>query len=255
MFINLFPQSLAAHITQQWPHQQLQCIMLRLVSVEQYCKWKKNNTPSKHLLHPKEQDRLESYHLKKRRDEWLTGRICAKIAARNFLGDVNFPAKRLIITNTANGRPSLKGQIPKQLHCADISLSHGAGYGLAAVATQHCGVDVERITRNFNAIQNKFCTFKEIHYMSQHAPELTRQQCLALLWIAKEANKKALSSIKMPGFLDLQLKKLTRYNKNWTLDFIVQRYSIQQPQTISVAATLLPDAGIAVSILPTNHHA
>ncbi len=255
MFTNVFPQSLATHIAEQWPHQQLQCTMLRLISCEEYHKWEKSNTGNRHFLHPKEQKQLAGYHLKKRRDEWLTARICAKIAVNNFLSDMNFPPNQLIITNTASGRPALTGQLPKKLHHADVSLSHGAGYGLAAVGTRYCGVDIERTTRNFHAVQEKFCCSAEKHYIKQQAAKLSEQQCLALLWSAKEASKKAFSFKKMPGFLELHLTKLTKHNHTWILDLSIQENPKKQPVVISVIAALLPGISIAVATIPKNYNA
>ncbi len=255
MFTNVFPRSLVTQIIKQWPQQQLQCTMLRLISSEEYHKWEKSNTCNRHFLHSKEQKQLAGYHLKKRRDEWLTARICAKIAVNNFLSDTNFPPNQLIITNTASGRPALTGQLPKALHHADVSLSHGGGYGLAAVGTRYCGVDIERTTRNFHAVQEKFCCSAEKHYIKQQAEKLSEQQCLALLWSAKEASKKAFSFKKMPGFLELRLVRFAKCNHSWSLDFSIQENSRKQPVIISVIAALLPDVSIAVATIPENCNA
>ncbi len=255
MLTNVFPQTLATDVTQRWPKQRVCCVMLRLISADASPS-SGTVVSSKHFLHPKEHKQLGEYQLKKRRDEWLTGRICAKIAAGNFLADDTFLATQLIIATKSTGRPFLTGEIPQRLHQSDVSLSHGAGYGLATVTEGRCGVDVEAITRDFHRIQEKFCSPQETQNMAQHATKLTTQQSLALLWTAKEASKKALSFTKTPGFLDLRLVKFAPYNSNWAIDFLVEkRLNQQQPQCISVIAGLFENISLAISITAKNHHA
>ena len=217
------------------------------------------NAPFHHLLHPKEAALLSGYRLAKRRSEYLTGRICAKIAIQGFLHLSRTPALPLSpadieIASTVSGRPDAR------VHAAhtgalkmDISISHSGDYGVALATGSKCGIDLQLRQASLVRVQEKYCGADEYKVLAAFLPNHDQLTRLALLWTAKEAAKKALSYWQMPGFLDLEVTKLKSFR-----DVVVFCLRIRpaanrhMPEEIRVVAGLFGDYALAICLVNEN---
>ncbi len=207
------------------------------------------------LLHPKEILRFASYKLAKRRAEFLAGRICAKLAIKSFRASAYPgpppPLDKIEIENDPNGRPlinlhNLVGWPPPE-----ISISHGGKYAAALVADSPCGIDIQQQRDNLLRVREKYCSPAELRLLDVMFPNLPELSCLTILWTAKEAAKKALSYLQMPGFLELELMQPANDFPNCcslTMAVMVQNNS-RMPHRVRVLATTLADYGLAICIL------
>jgi phosphopantetheinyl transferase len=86
------------------------------------------------LLSDEEQRRFGELRFRKRRIEWLAGRVAAKFALQRLAGAAALP-REAVVRSGAEGRPALDG--------AQISISHSRRDAIAAVAHVPVGVDTE----------------------------------------------------------------------------------------------------------------
>lgn len=260
MFVNIFPKTLLSLMKQTYPRHRFQAVMLPLISPEEYTRRAKEVPLYRHLINPEELDRANSFNIPKRRDEWLTGRICAKAAALMFhnmaSSDTEPNLFEISTGNDTNGRPFLIGNLTRELNNTDISISHGANFGLALIADSHCGVDIQAPKDTLTRVREKFCDHTEQDLLQLQLPELNELQHLTLIWTAKEAAKKALSHKRMPGFLELILTTTEPHTTGWILTFIVSKKEYAEyPTTISVVTELYQTHGIALCLNIEVSHA
>ncbi len=105
-----------------------------------------------------------------------------KLAVRALLNEV-FNGK-VYLGHHDNGRPFLQNSL------TEISISHTAHY--VAVLThpsESVGIDIERLNRDFAAVERRALSFEEKDYLSSKEKSLH----LAILWSAKEAVFKRMS--------------------------------------------------------------
>ena len=209
------------------------------------------------LLHPEETTIFNGYRLAKRRAEYLTGRICAKIAVQGFLTKSKTHPKALAlpeieITNAPNGRPLVRLDWQRRnTPRMDISISHSGDYGVAIAAGSRCGIDLQVQKTTLLRVQEKYCHETEYRLLETSLPNygaLTRQ---TILWAAKEAGKKALSHWQMPGFLDLQLRSLKYFPDYIALSLQINNTTNQQlPKEATVVAGLFGEYALAICLIP-----
>jgi len=164
-------------------------------------------------LHPVEQEKLSSLRHQKRHLEWLGGRICVKEALRCFLKNSRHPAEvpaaNLQIIHAASGRPLVhQGVLNGDMVIPHISISHSGKYALAVAAAAPCGVDIQENRETLGRVQERFCSQAEGRLMMDLLPGLDSSEHLTLLWAAKESVKKAVVLEAMPGFLELELRRI-----------------------------------------------
>ncbi len=208
------------------------------------------------LLHPGEIAVLAGYRFAKRRAEYLTGRVCAKLAIEELLnwnGMQARPAKlsEIEITPTADGRPSVRVDCPDTGELQmDISISHSGEYGVALAAKSNCGVDLQLQRTSLLRVQEKFCSESEYNLLTQSVTESDPLTRLAFLWAAKEAAKKALSHRQMPGFLELELKRVTHVSGYFALTLRLPDAMRQpMPKNVTVAAGKFENYALAVCLI------
>ncbi len=204
-------------------------------------------------LGQQERHRLANLKLAKRRNEWFAGRVCAKMAIRDYFRSHGQDVPHCLdiaIMNSEAGRPfAVVGRKQRILKEPEISISHSSGLAFALAAESSCGVDIQKISQTLIRVKERFCTDQEEHILStvpRHADPLMQ---LAMLWAAKEAAKKALSIVNMPGFLDLVLICIEKTGCEEQL-FIFNRYHrhARLASEIRVLATCFNGYGIGVCI-------
>ncbi len=261
MFINIFPKLLLGLMRQTYPRHRFQAALHVLISPEDYQNRSHAVSPERYVLTPPELAHAKNFKLAKRQNEWLTGRICAKLAAMQYHNNdsstsVTLQPQQITIANTESGRPYLSGALSAVLKNADISLSHGAEHGLALVADVHCGVDIQQPQDTLIRVREKLCELEEEELLRANLPELSELQHLTLLWSAKEAAKKALSHHRMPGFLELILTRIEPHAHGWVIAFLVSSRAFDKyPATIDVVAELYENYAIALCLTDEIVHA
>jgi len=197
---------------------------------------------------------LENYKLPKRRSEYLTGRLCAKLAASNYLqSSLNTPVamEQIEIFNAGHGRPYITVHPSPSPTVPDISISHSKGYAVAMAAEHRCGIDIQKHEKSLIKVKEKYCTTREYTILSKiiaNGNELLR---LALLWSAKEAIQKIFSTEKgLPSFSNIRLQ--TGEEKDYgnvVFSFsLPANHARQKSVIIRVAAGTFKDYAIAVSM-------
>lgn len=258
IFVNDFPKSLLGLMRRAFPRHRFQPVMHALISSAEYAHLTRTIPVERHGLSPDELKIAGSYTLKKRQDEWLTGRICAKMAVLQYHNATAatlsaLSPSQILVSNRDTGRPYLEGVLTPELEKADLSLSHGAGYGLALVADTWCGVDIEEPRQSLLKVREKFCMVEEEELLQHYLGELSELQRLTLIWTAKEAVKKALSHERMPGFLELILSEAEPHTGGWLITFLVSsREFTRYPATVAVTAELYEGYGLALCLTGEN---
>jgi len=148
------------------------------------------------FLHPREQEKAESFQSERRRSEWKAARIAAKLVALRA-GLTTSPETLELASDS--GRPHFPGREE-----VFVSLSHSHGVGAAAVSQSPIGIDLEAI-RPIDPRTTRF-------YLQPHEERIAFglhvEDVLIHLWSAKEAAWKSSSSaqgttLKQTTFSDL----------------------------------------------------
>ncbi|WP_163337124.1 4'-phosphopantetheinyl transferase superfamily protein [Desulfopila sp. IMCC35008] len=261
MFINIFPKSLNLLIRQTYLHHRLQTAMLPIVTIAEYNDKAAKASPERKALGDTELNKATHYQVAKRQNEWLTGRLAVKMATMHYLPDtlsaqLQVEPHQFTVENSDSGRPYLTGNLPEDLQKTDISLSHGNGYGAAIIADTPCGIDIESCRESLKKVRHKFCTAEEEETLLHQLGELSDLQQLTILWTAKEAAKKSLSHLHMPGFLDLMLISMEPHMTGWVLNFMISSRNFDQfPPTISVVSELYEGFGISICLMGDHNNA
>lgn len=211
--------------------------------------------PAAKLLHPNETARAGAYTLAKRRSEFVTGRICAKLAVGEFLAAKDsLPAlapSTVEIVNASTGRPFVNliaSAGSGNRSQPEISITHGGAYGAAMATDDPCGIDLQEQKDTLLRVMDKFCTAGEFRTLQTSLPDMGQLTRLSLLWAAKEAAKKALSYWRMPGFLDLELTlPVLKPAGCFAFSLAVRHHRL--PGKITVLTTPFDQYGLAVCIL------
>ena len=252
MLANIFPRTLAGLIRRTVPRHRVAATMLPLVP-EKGCA-PPSVFPGFELLQNHELQRAASFGAAKRRRQWLTGRLCAKLAARIFLptpqaGDIDWQPQRITVVNAPSGRPFFTGELPTALQAADLSLSHSDDLALALVADTGCGIDIQHHRNALLRVREKFCRQSEEDILDDVFAEIHEIKRLTLLWSAKEAAKKALGRERMPGFLELLLTGCAPHADGWLLTLLVSAREFDRyPATITIVCELYEEYAIAVCL-------
>lgn len=206
-------------------------------------------------LSKEEIDKYYSYALPKRKLEYLTGRISAKMSIISFLEKNralnNNPAPcEIVISNLESGRPAFSFESSKTLSGPrDISISHSSQYACAAACKNFCGIDIQSCNATLARVKDRFCSPSDEGYLQPTFSSLGNLPTLSLLWSAKEAVKKTLSTTKMPGFLEIHLKDITIHKGTvYQMTFNTSANDML-PCEVSVMATIFDDYAISLSSL------
>jgi 4'-phosphopantetheinyl transferase EntD len=207
------------------------------------------------FLHPRETVKLATFKLAKRRSEFLSGRISAKMAMADYwaLEDSkpNPPPDRIAIINDSTGRPVVRIDGSPNILIPEISITHGGLYAAALATASPCGIDIQMQRDNLLRVREKYCIPDEEHLLKELLPDTAALVRLSILWAAKEAAKKALSFRQMPGFLELALiPPATILPCGLSLRFAVRVLdNLHMPKTVTVLATTFANYGLAICVV------
>lgn len=200
-----------------------------------------------YFLNAVEHKKLATYSLKKRRREWLAGRLCLKYSASTYFGEnINkeVELQKYLVYNRDDGRPVLQG------HDEDISISHSKDFAFAMISKKTCGIDIQQAVPTLEKVEDRYCSEVEAQILEQliQHPKLYQ---LAMLWACKEALQKAVTRYeKMPGFLELLLVNI-RMQEGLCLFSL--SYSTQEKMRVfTVPVTCYKNYAVAYVILEEN---
>ncbi|THB72780.1 MAG: 4'-phosphopantetheinyl transferase superfamily protein [Desulfobulbaceae bacterium] len=203
---------------------------------------------------------LKQYGFDKRRREWLSGRICAKKAAMQYLARATtapLAALDLSIQSDQSGRPYLISHNPQiAIGELDISISHSHDMAVGIAGSNYCGVDLQYLNNTLFKVKNRYCSdFESLILDELPADELLS---LGLLWVAKEAVRKCLSSIRLIGFREMELIGVAEKDGIYTLllSSALSGISISNVASIEVVAHTVGDYALGLcSIAKEKIHA
>lgn len=146
-----------------------------------------------------EQERLSGLRVPKRRDDWLLGRLAAKLLVRSWVeGETGctLPLPAITIANEPSGAPVVRFDSRGSFCPAppSISLSHSHSTALCAlssVAGLRFGADIEWVEPRSAWLVEDFMTAEERAQVAAASPA-NRDRIVTALWSAKEAVLKAL---------------------------------------------------------------
>jgi phosphopantetheinyl transferase len=251
IFTNLFPKSINNGAIEIFGKQSFAPVLLELFPTPMPLP-----EPIPALLHQDEAAALSNYRLPKRRSEYLTGRICAKIAVYNLINHTTAPPihetlSAIQIINTENGRPMvcIHAQNSTPFRRMDISISHSGDYGAALSAGSPCGIDLQLRQDSLLKVKEKYCSEAEYRLLETFLSDADTLTRLALLWAAKEAAKKALSHWQMPGFLDLEVGDLKNFTHYTAFTLHVSNIKTQlMPKKVTVIAGMFKEYALAICL-------
>lgn len=257
-FQNLFPTDIRQAAGVLFGFKSMQPVLLKLQQVvHEDSGLLEEDSPRKKLLNPNEIETLKRYKLLKRRSEYLTGRICAKMAIDNYLTHTEPSTTPVALTDIEiyakkDGRPFVHFHQPRRPQpVIDISISHSGAYGVALASESTCGIDIQQQAETLLGVKNRYCTTIECSLLKDILPDDELLTRLTLLWAAKEAAKKALSYWWMPGFLDLEVTGLEqKFTRCIGLSLTVKRSDDRQvPHKIAVVTGTFRNYGLAICLI------
>jgi len=212
---SILPPSLAAGIGSAFPRLRPGVALLCLAGLRTYAGQEGEESLRREWLHREEQEKFSTLRHSKRRVEWLAGRICVKEALSCFLKNTGTQAagsvtpSHLRIVTAASGRPLLHpGTLTGEMPSPHLSISHSGAYALAVAAAVPCGIDIQENRETLGRVREKFCGPAEEKILTRVLAALAPTERLGLLWAAKESIKKAAILERMPGFLELTLRRI-----------------------------------------------
>ena len=211
-------------------------------------------------LSRKELDLLEKFSSPKRKREWLGGRFAAKYAASRLFEQTgtqkNVPHwSSYNIIADENGRPFLSANKENTTQPCDISISHSASLAAAMAAHKgYCGIDIQKVTPKVIKVSDRFCTQAEIQILQNSFSIEPEKQAdhLTKLWAAKETLRKASFLTSLPGFLELELIKITadplqKESGPWCFIFSWKNQVEPAYKNCRVAVTHIEDYALALT--------
>nr|WP_320010695.1 4'-phosphopantetheinyl transferase superfamily protein [uncultured Desulfobulbus sp.] len=138
------------------------------------------------LLSVQEKEIFKGFSYKKRRIEWLGGRLAAKKAlCQSPLSGVHW--NEISILPQEHGQPGVYYSGQQDL-AEQVSISHSVDFAVAlANASGTCGVDIQQFSDRLMRVQERFASGEELSLLQDETDDVRR---LGLLWAAKEAMKK-----------------------------------------------------------------
>lgn len=195
------------------------------------------------------------FRLKKRRVEWLGGRLAAKWAAAGLLGGSEAEWKNLVVDAEEDGRPYLT--IAARTGTPFISISHSGPMAAALAANIPCGLDIEQPSAKIHTVRPRFVAPEEKDILNAISPDfLSETERLTLLWAAKEAIRKMVRASPLLGLSEILLisgsmEGLGSPEQPMALTFASGREREDCPVTISVLCFIADNLAWAIACSPS----
>lgn len=148
------------------------------------------------ILSPREREIYEGFRYEKRRGDWLSGRMAAKVVLLRHLGEEGLHPSRVEVLPEESRLPlayRVSGDGGQERIGVSISISHRGGAAAAAVLPERLGcvgVDLEVMEPRSEALAEDSFTARELEVMHAIGPP-AGQWGIAIIWSLKEAALKA----------------------------------------------------------------
>lgn len=155
-------------------------------------------------LRADELDRWTGLSHKKRRIEWLGGRLAAKWATAGLLDESAVDWQDLVIRTEEDGRP----YVATEAHAVPlfISISHSGHMAAALAANLPCGLDIQQPVAKIHTVKKRFASPEEEDTLNASLPRsFAETERLTMLWAAKEAIRKMAPISPLLGLLEIKL--------------------------------------------------
>ncbi len=228
-------------------------ISIKILDLQSKLWFQRTNSDIIAFLNEEEQERYNGYTFVKRAEEWLAGRVCAKLAVKEFLHFDALAPQDITIINNDTGRPYVHlagGFSCGQSTRLDISISHSKTMACAMAADSFCGIDIQATTDTLVKVEDKYCLRQEKTLLEKHLVN-DSHRALNLLWCSKEAIRKTCSHSFTPGFLELQLCHIERLAEVFLFSFIHSK----DTGTRKVLCTTYNGYGLAICVDQGDIHA
>jgi len=161
---------------------------LEVVDVKATKKKLKDTNFIQEILRQDEIEKLNSYDVPKRKEEWFSGLYAAKLAVKQIKPEIAF--HEITIVKTALGKPSIKiGKSKSQIY---LSITHSNGFAVAAVNPDvDIGIDLEIIEKRSKSLIDEVISSAEKDQILKSQKEI-EDELLTKIWTAKEAASKVL---------------------------------------------------------------
>jgi 4'-phosphopantetheinyl transferase len=159
----------------------------KTAEVRKQLKFHKENFVEK-TINAHEKRIFNALKIEKRRVEWLSGRMAAKEAFKQFNNKSyeNTYRKEITILNQQNRAPYIL-EIPELY----ISISHSSEFAVAVISQNKIGVDIETIEQRPTALMDYFCSKNEQTILQNLRNNSSRSYILLTkFWTRKEAISK-----------------------------------------------------------------
>lgn len=138
-------------------------------------------------LNDDEYEIFKKFKIKKRKAEWLSGRVAAKQAFSSYtayLHNTNEISKISILNN--------QERVPYIVNYPELhlSISHSYEYAVAIIAPFKIGIDIEKIEPRPDALANYFCSQEERALLKTEP--MRKNTLMTFFWSRKEAVSKFL---------------------------------------------------------------
>lgn len=201
-------------------------------------------TMAKYLLTAKERHIYQAFKLRKRKLEWIGGRLAAKaIMLRLSARTTRWQDWQILPDN--HGRPQSACLSTLTPQCVPLSISH-SGKTAAALAVSgpfFCGIDIQVVTPTVVTVRERFCRPEELLLANNNLADYTRVKRLTLLWAAKESVRKSIYRWPLPAFNDIRFTAIN----NTPPTFHFHGYIKNSKQDISVRAWFEDDMAWAIT--------
>lgn len=212
------------------------------------------------LLHPKELAKAATFTLKKRREEFITGRLCAKQALCAYLAHYGLQVPGVFnleirVANDEAGRPFFSSHNTRSFHVPSLTIAHSGDYAVANVSPKHLftGIDIQSSETTLQRIEDRFCTDTEKLLLRGRIPSNeTKLQALNRIWSAKEATRKLLGNWKLPGFLELDLCEVEPMDDGLLVLTLANKMKEagHTPTSLTVLSTAFENYCMALTVCP-----
>lgn len=192
-----------------------------------------------------ERVRFARYSNRKRREEWLGGRIAVKTAVMRLLPELSVSPndwQSIAIDNDADGRPFVcQDEIIHGRKLPQISISHSGKTACGLAAGQPCGIDVQQVSAAILRVRERFSSVGErrIALRMDADGRMSEEHGLTMLWAAKEALRKSAVETPIPGFSQMTLVDISDVHRREPFVFVFEINDGGKSRVQNVAVVLL----------------
>lgn len=148
---------------------------------------KKGDDYASPILNDDEFEIFKKFKIKKRKTEWLSGRIAGKNAFTSYISSLR-------CTNRVSNISILNNQAraPYIVNYPELylSISHSYEYAVAVIAPFKIGIDIEKIEPRPDSLAHYFCSQEEQALLKKDSTR--KDELLTFFWSRKEAVSKFL---------------------------------------------------------------